>query len=158
MPGLWDLSSPTKHPLPLGHRVDSWTTRKFPARVSNTKPLFFLISEPSGLHSSGTVFSLESLKLAQGSVAQSCLTLWDPTDRSPPGSSVHGNSPGNNPGVGCHFFLQGIFRTRDCTQFSSISRQILYCLSHQGSPTPPKTGPEGASIYVSCTAPWFFIW
>ena len=23
-------------------------------------------------------------------VAQSCLTLWDPVDRSPPGSSVHG--------------------------------------------------------------------
>ena len=38
--------------------------------------------------------------------AQSCPTLWDPTDCSPPGSSVHGIFPGNNTGVGCHFLLQ----------------------------------------------------
>ena len=43
-------------------------------------------------------------------VAQSCLTLCDPTDCSPPGSSVHGDSPGKNTGVGCHAFLQGIWR------------------------------------------------
>ena len=28
---------------------------------------------------------------------------------SPPGSSVHEDSPGKNTGVGCHFLLQGIF-------------------------------------------------
>ena len=28
-------------------------------------------------------------------------------DYSPPGSSVHGDSPGKNTGVGCHFLLQG---------------------------------------------------
>ena len=28
-------------------------------------------------------------------------------DCSPPGSSVHGDSPGRNTGVGCHAFLQG---------------------------------------------------
>ncbi|XDA79922.1 hypothetical protein R6Z07M_009883 [Ovis aries] len=33
-------------------------------------------------------------------VAQSCLTLCDPMDCSPPGSSVHGNSAGKNTGVG----------------------------------------------------------
>ena len=33
-------------------------------------------------------------------------------DCSPPGSSVHGNSPGKNTGVGCHFLLQGIFLTQ----------------------------------------------
>ena len=42
-------------------------------------------------------------------VTKSCLTLWDPMDSSPPGSSVHGNSLGKNTGVGCHFLLQGIF-------------------------------------------------
>ena len=31
---------------------------------------------------------------------QSCPTLCDPMDCSPPGSSVHGNSPGKNTGVG----------------------------------------------------------
>ena len=33
-------------------------------------------------------------------VTQSCLTLWDPMDCSLPGSSVHGDSPGKNTGVG----------------------------------------------------------
>ena len=35
-------------------------------------------------------------------VAQSCLTLCNSMDCSPPGSSVHGDSPGKNTGVGCH--------------------------------------------------------
>ena len=30
-------------------------------------------------------------------------------DRSLPGSSVHGDSPGKNTGVGCHALLQGMF-------------------------------------------------
>ena len=38
-------------------------------------------------------------------VAQSCPTLWDPMDYSLPGSSVHGDSPGKNTGVGCHSLL-----------------------------------------------------
>ena len=33
-------------------------------------------------------------------------------DCSSPGSSVHGESPGKNTGVGCHFLLQGIFLTQ----------------------------------------------
>ena len=33
--------------------------------------------------------------------------LRDSTDCSPPGSSVHGGSPGKNTGVGRHFLLQG---------------------------------------------------
>ena len=37
---------------------------------------------------------------------QSCPTLCDPIDGSPPGSPVCGNSPGKNTGVGCHFLLQ----------------------------------------------------
>ena len=36
----------------------------------------------------------------------------DPMDCSPPGSSVHGGSPGKNTGVGCHALLQGIFPTQ----------------------------------------------
>ena len=35
-------------------------------------------------------------------------TLWDPTDCSLPGSSVHARK-GKNTGVGCHALLQGIF-------------------------------------------------
>ena len=45
-------------------------------------------------------------------VAQSCVTLCDPIGYSLPGSSVQGDSPGENTGVGCYFFLQGIFPTQ----------------------------------------------
>ena len=48
-------------------------------------------------------------------VTQSCLTLWNTMDCSPPVSSVLGDSPGKNTVVGCHPFLQGIFPTRDWT-------------------------------------------
>ena len=41
-------------------------------------------------------------------VSQSCLTLCDPMDYSLAGSSLHGDSPGKNIGVGCHALLQGI--------------------------------------------------
>ena len=39
---------------------------------------------------------------------QSCQTLCNPIDSSPLGSSVPGDSPGKNTGVGCHFLLQCI--------------------------------------------------
>ena len=45
-------------------------------------------------------------------VAQSCPILCDPMDCSPPGSSVHEDSPDKNIGAGCHAFLQGIFPTQ----------------------------------------------
>ena len=41
-----------------------------------------------------------------------CLTLCDPMYCSPPGSSVRGDSPGGNTGVGCHVLLQRIFLTQ----------------------------------------------
>ena len=43
---------------------------------------------------------------------QSCWTLCDPTDCSPPGCSVHRDSPGKNMGVDCHALFQGIFPTQ----------------------------------------------
>ena len=47
----------------------------------------------------------------------------NPMDCSPPGSSVHGNFPGKNIGVGFHFLLQRIFPT----QGSNLG---LLCLLH----------------------------
>ena len=67
-------------------------------------------------------------------VSQSCPTLCDPMDCSPPGSSVHGDSPGKNTGVGCHALLQGSFPTQGSNSGLPHCRWILYCLSHQGSP------------------------
>ena len=45
------------------------------------------------------------------SLTQSCPTLCDHVDCSPPGSNVHRIS-GKNTGVACHFLLQGIFPTQ----------------------------------------------
>ena len=67
-------------------------------------------------------------------VAQSCPTLCDAIDYSPPGSSVHGDSPGKNTGVGCHALLQEILWTQGSNSGLLPCKQILYCLSHQGSP------------------------
>ena len=47
-----------------------------------------------------------------GLVTQSVLCLCNPMDCSLPGSSVHGDSPGKNTGVGWHTLLQGIFLTQ----------------------------------------------
>ena len=48
----------------------------------------------------------------ESEVAQLCPTLCDPMDCSLLGSSVHGDSPGKNTGVGCCALLQGIFLTQ----------------------------------------------
>ena len=71
-------------------------------------------------------------------VAKSGLTLCDSMDCSPPGSSVHGDSPGNNTEVGCHALLQGIFPIQGLKPGLPHCRRILYHLSHQGSPIIPE--------------------
>ena len=52
----------------------------------------------------------------------------------PPGSSVHGDSPGKNTGVGYHDLLQGIFPNHRSNPGLLHCRWILYCLSHKESP------------------------
>ena len=42
--------------------------------------------------------------------------------------------PGMNPGLCCHFLLQGIFLTQGSNPKCLHCRQTLYCLSHQGTP------------------------
>jgi len=43
-----------------------------------------------------------------------------------PGSSVHGDSPGKNPGVGCHGLLQGIFPTQGATREAQIITTLKF--------------------------------
>ena len=66
-------------------------------------------------------------------VAQSCLTLRNPTECSGRHLESPWDSPGKNTGVGSHFLLQGIFPTQGSNPDLPYCRQILYCLSHQGS-------------------------
>ena len=65
------------------------------------------------------------------SVARSCPILCNPMNCSPPGSSVHGDSPGKKAGVGCHALLQGTFPTQGSTPGLLHCRQILYHLSQE---------------------------
>ena len=55
-------------------------------------------------------------------------------DCSPPGSSVHEDSPGKNNGMRRRSLLQVIFPTQGLNPGLLQCGQILYCLSHQGSP------------------------
>ena len=60
--------------------------------------------------------------LEEGIATHSSILTWRiPMDCSPPGSSVHGDSPGKNTGVGCHALLQGIFPTQ------GSNPGLLYC-------------------------------
>jgi len=67
-------------------------------------------------------------------VAQSCLTVCNPMNCSPPGSSIHGDSPGKNTEVGCYALLQGTFPTQGSNPGVRHCREIIHCLNHQGSP------------------------
>ena len=42
--------------------------------------------------------------------------MWRYMDCSPPGSTVHGDSPSKSTGVGCHALLQGLFLTQELNQ------------------------------------------
>jgi len=98
-------------------------------------------------------------------LTQSCPTLCDPMDCSPPGSSVHGDSSGKNTGVGCHALLQGIFPTQRLNPGLLHCRQILHHLSCQGSPrileraaypfSRESSQPRNRTM-VSCTSGGFF--
>ena len=67
-------------------------------------------------------------------VAQSCLTLCNPMDCSPPDFSVHGILQARTLEWVAHSLLQGVFPTQGSSSSLLHCRQILYHLSHQGSP------------------------
>ena len=64
---------------------------------------------------------------------ESCPTLYDPMDCSLPGSSVYGDSPGKNSGVGFHALFYGAFPTQGSNP-CLLHWEVDYLpLSHQGS-------------------------
>ena len=80
--------------------------------------------------------------LSCSDVSDSCY----PRDCTLTGSFVHGDSPGKNTGVGCHALLQGIFPTQGSNPGLLHCGQILYRLSHEGSP-----GKGSYTFVISCS-------
>ena len=76
--------------------------------------------------------------------AQSCLILFNPMDYSPPGSSVHGDSPGKNTRMGCHALFQGIFLTQG-------SNLHLLSLLHWQPNSLPLLNPKQRLSEVMCS-------
>ena len=67
-------------------------------------------------------------------------------DCSLPGSSVPGDSPGKNTGVGCRTLLQGILPTQGLNPGLSHCKWILFLLSDQGSKS-KNTGVDSLSLF-----------
>ena len=84
-----------------------------------------------------TVSSLTA-PCVQAKLLQLCLSLCDPMDCSPPGSSVHEDSPGKNTGVGFRVLLQRIFLTQ------GLNPRLL-CLLHWQADSLP-LAPAGKPI------------
>ena len=68
-------------------------------------------------------------------IPQSCPAVCNLMDCGLPGNFCPWNSSGKNIGMGCHFLLQWIFPTQESNLGLPHCRQILYHLSHLGSPT-----------------------
>ena len=86
-------------------------------------------------------------------VAWSRPTLCNPMDCSQPGSSIHGDSPGKN--TGDHDRVAMPF-SRGSSQLSNLPgllhcRQILYHLSHQGSPNDVQIDPMTETLTTNLT-------
>ena len=76
-------------------------------------------------------------------VAQLCPAVCNPMDCRLTASSVHGNSPGKNTVVGCHFPLQGIFPTQ------GSSTVLPHCRA-DSLPSEPPGKPYNSDTYIYC--------
>ena len=90
--------------------------------VINQQPQWLMTSCRTGWWA--VFFILQSLPFVVAAAAakslQSCPTLCDPIDGSPPGSPRPWDSPSKNTGVGCHFLLQ-------CMKVKSESEVAQLC-------------------------------
>ena len=66
---------------------------------------------------------------------------------TPPGSSIHGDSPGKNTGVGCHFLLQGTF----LTQGLNPHLLLLLCWQAGSLPLTPPMPPGLTQILTTAS-------
>ena len=110
---------------PENHWICEWAA---PPTSKNVVGAFSLDS-PHSLIQHSKMCAAQSLK---------CVQLLATYGLSLPGSSVHGDSPGKNTGVGVMPSSRGSSQLRNRTRVSNPGllhcKRILYCLSHQGSP------------------------
>ena len=87
--------------------------------------------ENSPPHSSMTPMPRDTshTKAGGGDIAYSCLTLGDPMDCSPPGSSVHGILQARILEWVAMPSSRGSSQPRDRTRVSCIDKRVLYLLS-----------------------------
>ena len=78
---------------------------------------------------------------------QSCLTLCDPIDSSPPRLPRPWDSPGKNTGVGCHFLLQ-------CMKVKSESEVAQLCLTLCDPMDPSLPGSSVHGIFQARVLEW----
>jgi len=118
------------------YRIDSLINRTTPNSVQNTEKQNAQRSEGTQCCRQRCMQILKGCQdLKEGTapggpdvclVAQSCPTLCNPVESSPPGSSVHGDSPGKNTGVGCHVpSSRGSSQPRDGTCLFRIAGRFL---------------------------------
>ena len=78
-----------------------------------------------------------------------CLVAQSSMDCSPPGSFVHGDSPGKNTEVGCHVLFQGIFPTQG---WNPGIKPRSPALQADSSPSEPPGKPDAcayANVFIS---------
>ena len=95
----------------------------------NLKVVSFTEIEPMGFISIHT-YLYESENVSRLVLSNS----FQPHEMYPSRLLCPRNSPGKNAIVDSHFLFQGIFPTHGSNLGLLNCRQILYCLSHQGSP------------------------
>ena len=109
----------------------TWTSEKKDFRFCIRKPRVVLLSKISSRWRPQPINVKHKLQCAvRHTYAVLSLSLSDPTDCSPPGSSVHGDSPGKNAGVGCHFLLQ--VRHTYILRIKITSFYIYILVTHSG--------------------------
>ena len=120
-------------------KASDWTLGLRPSQTQSRKRNMFwhdcdLISSLRGWAVNHDIGSLKCGPSCCCLVAKSRLTLWDHVNSKPSRLLCPWNFPGKNPGVGCHFLLQGIFPTQGSNPRLLCCKRIPYCLSRQESP------------------------
>ena len=110
----------------------------------------WILTGPSGIVGKTHISLLWGFLHAK--LLQSCPTLCDSVDFSPPRLLRPWDSPGENTGVGCCALLQGIFPT----QGSNLSLLLLLHWQADSSPLAPPGKPQG--FYPAYHLLFMFVW